>query len=129
MQAPEQKAHRSGLVLQRLTGPKVSLAQSHRLDLPRCCPISGNPAPGSTLRLTYQPDLWCLEVYALESMVESFVGGFDGAPGYDPDRNMEGMIATLAQMAADATGVPVKATARLVLDAGRMTVRCHADPR
>jgi hypothetical protein len=41
---------------------------------------------------------------------------------------MEGMIQLLAQMSADAVGVPVHARADLVLDTGGMVLTAYARP-
>lgn len=127
--APETRRHGSGLVVQALTGPAVPCIERHRLPLPRMCPVSGNPQPGSELTLIYRPREWVLEVYSLQSQVRRFQGGWPGTGGYPEERNMEGAVRLLAQMAADALGVPVRARAELVLDAGGMIVTGRARPR
>lgn len=128
MKAPEVRSHESGLSTQEVTGPAVAITQTHTIKLPTMCPVSGNPRKGSTLTVTYQPSGWCLEVYSLRRVAKTFVGGFQGAGPYSADRNMEGAVATLAKMCADAVGVPVRATADLVLDAGGMTLTVEAVP-
>lgn len=126
---PEVRRHESGLRTQRVTGPEMHTYQRHEVALPPCCPVSGNPRAGSALRISYRPAGWCLEVYSLRAVVNRFRGGWPGTERYPAERNMEGMIRTLAQMAADALGLRVKARADLVLDAGRMTLRVSAEPR
>jgi hypothetical protein len=107
----------------------VALRERHTVDIPPCCPVSGNPKAGSTLTLMYRPGAWVLEVYALRSLVARFRGGFPGVGRYPAERNMEGMVQLVAQMAADALAVPVRARAELVLDAGRMILTARALPR
>jgi hypothetical protein len=107
----------------------VHLRQQHTVALPPCCPVSGNPREGSTLTLAYEPAGWCLEVYSLRRVVSRFVGGWGGTPEYPPERNMEGMVATLAQMAADALAVAVEFDADLVLDVGPMRLTGSAEPQ
>lgn len=117
--------HESGL----RTMPSSSVAQvRHTVALPVCCPISKNPREGSTLTVVYQPSGSVLEVYSVVAVVNLFRGGFPGAGKYRAERNMEGMIDLLAQMAADAVGVPVRVQADLVLDAGGMRITTKANP-
>lgn len=125
---PVVRKHGSGLRVQEVTGPDARMVESHTLDLPACCPRSGNPQPGSTITVRYKPLGWCLEVYSLAALLRLFVGGFPGAGPYPAERNMEGMIRLLAQMAADALGVSVSVVASLKLDAGGMTLRVRARP-
>lgn len=96
--------------------------------LPRCCPVSGNPMPGSTLTLRYRPAGSVLETYSLEALLQKFRGGFAGVGPYRAERNMEGMAALVARMAADALGVRVRYRAELVLDTGAMTLSGTAKP-
>jgi NADPH-dependent 7-cyano-7-deazaguanine reductase QueF len=105
------------------------MACRHRILLPPCCPVSGNPQEGSALTLRYVPNRATLEVYSLESLVRQFIGGFDGDERYPAERNMEGMVQLIAQMAADALCVSVRFRARLVLDAGQMEIAGEACPR
>lgn len=128
MRPPRVRGHASGLRVQEVTGPKVRAVESHTLALPPCCPVSGNPRGGSAVTVRYRPNGWCLEVYSLARVVAEFTDGFPGRGPYPPERNMEGMIGLLAQMAADALGVPVHAHASLVLDAGGMDLRVRAVP-
>lgn len=125
---PDVRSHESGLKTQAVTGPNVSMSQMHRLELPACCPVSANPQPGSYVEISYRSEAWCLEVYALAATIQRFVGGWPGTPSYPADRNMEGMIRLLAQMSADALGVPVTVRAYLMLDAGRMELTVYTKP-
>lgn len=126
--APLTRDHESGLVTQEVTGPKVSMSQIHRLDLPSCCPVSHNPQPGSYVEISYRSQDWCLEVYSLAEVIQRFVGGWPGTPRYPADRNMEGMIRLLGQMCADAIEGPVTVRAYLQLDAGFMEFAVYAKP-
>lgn len=82
----------------------------NRMELPRCCPVSKNPQPGSFLTLRYRAGDRVLEVYSLRQHVQLYVGGHP-----DGVRNMEAMVQDIAQSCADALGVRVKARADLVL--------------
>lgn len=124
-----ERPHESGLWTQEVTGPAVRMVERHTVPIPPCCPVTGNPREGSTLSIAYVPAGWCLEVYSLRKTVQAFRGGFPGRGRYPAERNMEGMIRLLAQMAADALGVPVAVRAELVLDAGRMRLRVRAVPQ
>lgn len=127
--APDVRKHReSGLRVQAVTGPDIWTCEQNVIRLPVCCPISGNPRDGSTLTLTYLPKGWCIEVYSLNQLAERFVGGWKGNEHYPAERNMEGMIRLLVQMAADALGQPVSGRAHLVLDTGEMRIRTKAKP-
>ncbi len=105
------------------------LFMSHTLDIPPCCPVSGNPLPGSTLTISYRAHLLVLEVIALRSYVNSFVGGLRGPDGNIDVRDMEGLILRVAHDCADAVGVPVKVRADLRLrPAQRMSVVARSQP-
>lgn len=106
--------------------PAVQLAETHRLELPPMCPVSRNPKAGSYVLIRYVPAACFLEVYSLQAYVRRFVGGWlrDG----QHIRDMEQVIQTMAQDCAQALGVPVAVRARLVLDAGGMTLRGRAAP-
>lgn len=126
---PDLRKHEpSGLRVQAVTGPDVWTCEQNIVPLPPCCPISGNPRDPSSLILTYLPRGWCLEVYSLRQLVERFVGGWKGNAHYPAERNMEGMIRLLVQMAADALGQPVSGRAYLTLDTGAMRIRAKATP-
>lgn len=116
MEAPQVRKHESGLRTQQVTGPNVRLRQTHYLQLPPMCPVSGNPQQGSTLVVRYRPEGWCLEVYSIDQLLQRFAGGWKGTQRYPAERNMEGAIALIVQMVADAVGVPVKFWAEIQLD-------------
>ncbi len=73
--------------------------------------MSGNPAPGSTLRVSYLPKGIVLPVEDLAAWARDFV---DGHPS--GIREMEAMIQDLARRTAEAVGVPVRAVADLKID-------------
>lgn len=105
--------------------PKVAIS----VALPPCCPVSGNPRPGSTLTISYQPTCEVIDVLTLTRWVRSFRGGSPSGT-----RTMEAMIIDLAQMCADHTRVDVEAVAECLIDAGlperqRMRIECVAVPR
>lgn len=102
----------------------VPMWVENRLELPRCCPVSKNPQPGSALTLRYRAKGCVLEVYSLKQYIQSFVGGHA-----DGTRNMEAMIQNIAQTCADALGVPVRACADLqLLPYQQMRLVCTAKP-
>lgn len=99
------------------------------VDLPPCCPVSGNPRRGSKLTLNYQATRELIDVLTLTRWVRSFQGG---AP--TGTRTMEGMILDLAQACADHTRADVSAVADCVIDAGlahslTLRIECKATPR
>jgi hypothetical protein len=103
--------------------PGVPLWVENRVSLPRCCPVSGNPQPGSSLTLRYRARDRVLEVYSLQAHIRAYVGGHA-----DGTRNMEAMVQQIAQVAADVLGVAVRAVADLNLQAGqkmRLVVRAR----
>jgi NADPH-dependent 7-cyano-7-deazaguanine reductase QueF len=128
MRAPVVRKHESGLRTQEVTGPAVAMVQRHEARLPAMCPVSGNPRPRSTLTLSYRAAGWCVEVYSLDQLLTRFVGGWRGSERYPAERNMEGAVALIAQMVADAVGVPVRFRALLVLDASPMRLAGTAEP-
>lgn len=121
--------HVSGLRVMVRAYPNVPTVSAHEVLLPvNCCPRSGNPL-GGMLRIQYAPARTVLEVYSLKALLMRFVGGFPGVGPYPAERNMEGMIQLVAQMAADALEVPVRARAIALLDTGAMRVICRAIPQ
>lgn len=96
---------------------------SHRVDLPQCCPISGNPQPNSWIEIEYVPEDSMLEVASLSEYIDSYVGGRSGV------RSMEGMIQSICRDCADCIGTSVCVKATLGLEPVQfMTVRCRAIP-
>lgn len=89
----------------------VATFVSHEVGIPRCCPRSGNPAPGSILRVSYRPKRIVLPVEDLAAWVEEFVGGHPNGR-----REMEGMIQDLAKRVSAIVGVRVRVVADLLID-------------
>lgn len=106
----------------------ISIVNQHCVSLPTCCPVSGNPLPGSTLTISYLPNGKVIDVYSLSSWVNEFVGGHPSGT-----REMESMIQDLAERCAAAVMVEVTATADLTINAGlttqTMQVVCKAGPQ
>jgi 7-cyano-7-deazaguanine reductase len=97
--------------------------ETHILELAQCCPISGNPQPGSKVAIEYEPNGTILEVAALRSYLDSFVGGKGSV------RSMEGMIQMIAQECSQVLSVQVKVQAELIIEPNqRMEVICVAVP-
>ncbi len=122
----------SGLRIMPRDYTAVPFASRHTVDLPPvCCPVSKNPKAGSTLTLRYVPTQHTLEVYSLRSLLKQFIGGYPGSTcgAYPPERNMEGMVQLVAQMASDALGVPVRFRAVCVLDTGSLVLTGKAIPQ
>lgn len=91
--------------------------------LPPCCPVTGNPQPGSDLVIEYTATEWFLEVISLHAYVESYVGGRGEV------RSMEGMIQQIATDAAECIGVEVTVAARLkLIPEQEMSVICVGVP-
>lgn len=115
--------------------PGVPTHQTHHIPLGSACPVSGNPKQGSVLEISYTPQQWHLEVYALRAFVDQFKGGLtypNMAPGEYAVRDQEHMIQYVVQACADAAGVQVVAKARLILGDGvstsEMALECVALP-
>jgi len=100
--------HPSGLGTMPNEHPDTPTRMEHTLCLPRCCPVSHNPMPGSTVSIRYRVRERVLEVYALRRYIDSFRGGHP-----DGTRNMEAMIQKIAQDAATALDTAVFVHAHL----------------
>lgn len=101
----------------------------HIADVPPCCPVSGNPRPGSTIAVRYRPAAGLvLPVEDLSAMVGQYVGGFGAV------RAQEEMIQSIAARCAALVKVSVRVRADLVItppdggDDQRMVVTCRATP-
>lgn len=113
-----------GLRLQINEGRCAFTEHEHVLDLLRCCPVSGNPQPGSVLSIFYKGQRGFLEVQSLLDYVQTYVGGKGDI------RSMEGMIQAIAQDCADILEVDVRVEARLMIKPSqRMIVKCYAFPK
>jgi NADPH-dependent 7-cyano-7-deazaguanine reductase QueF len=96
----------------------------HELQLPKCCPRSGNPFPGSWVQISYRPEKLLLEVASLKEYIASYVGGRGDV------RSMEGMIQNITQDCANTLRCEVEATADLKIEPEqRMLVMCTAAAR
>jgi 7-cyano-7-deazaguanine reductase len=109
-------------MLTTMPNPNPNTTHSiHRLDLPSMCPVSGNPKPGSHIRILYTASDKFLEVYSLQAYIGSFVGGHPSGV-----RDMEQTIQKVAIDCAGVLGVPVRVYANLVLDCGQMYLKAEA---
>lgn len=108
----------------RTCDPTVAAFVSHSVPIPECCPVSRNPKPGSTIRVSYLPRSIVVPVEALEEKVRGYVGGFESI------RGMEEMIQDIARWCSAETGVPVRAVADLIIQppygGDRQTMRVSA---
>jgi NADPH-dependent 7-cyano-7-deazaguanine reductase QueF len=98
--------------------------EKHILLLPRCCPVTQNPQPGSRLVIKYKPLTMILEVQSLYDYIQSYVGGRGDV------RSMEGMIQNITQDCANAVLTYVKTKALLLLEPEqKMKLKCEAWPK
>lgn len=117
------------LLMPRTSHGARCLTVSHTVDIPHaCCPRSRNPLTGSTITLTYDAETQSIEVYSLQALLKKFIGGWAGNSAYPAERNMEGMVELVARMAADALGVTVFFSSKILLDCGEMEVSGEAVP-
>lgn len=103
--------------------PEAKVLERHELPVPRCCPVSGNPQPGSKIIISYRPGEYFLEVYSLRKYIDQYIGGHENV------RDMEGMIQQIALDCAKLLGVFVRVDAHLVLqgvDSMRLIAKAHA---
>ncbi|MVN85770.1 hypothetical protein GO986_03220 [Deinococcus sp. HMF7620] len=84
--------------------PDLTTAIEHVLHLPHLCPVTLNPAPGSTLTLRYEAGPGLLELFSLDAYIDAFIG-------HPVVRDMEFFVQTAAQDAANLLGCPVMAHA------------------
>jgi NADPH-dependent 7-cyano-7-deazaguanine reductase QueF len=83
----------------------------HSFDLPRMCPVSGNPQPGSVLEVWYTAKDWFLEIETLGEYIHSFIGGKQIGRAFV--RDMEQTIQSICEACAASVGVRVVCIARL----------------
>lgn len=95
--------------MKRVCDAVVPAFVSHELPLPQCCPVSGNPFPGSTLRVSYLPAGTVVPVENLAAWIDEYRGGNE----MRSIRNMEEMIQDIAVRCADEVGVAVRVVANL----------------
>lgn len=86
--------------------PGLPTEVEHLLYLPELCPATGNPKPGSTLRLRYQAGAKLLELFSLDAYLDAFIGN-------PKVRDMEYFVQTVARDAALALGQEVEAVAEV----------------
>src|SRR6187399_725040 len=95
--------------------------ETHILPLEKCCPMSGNPMPGSEIEISYDLADRILEVESLRQYVDSYIGGKDDI------RSMEGMIQAITQDCANAVGTMCHVVANLVIAPNqKMRLECSA---
>jgi NADPH-dependent 7-cyano-7-deazaguanine reductase QueF len=102
----------------------IALEHCHIFDLPQMCPVSGNPQPGSQIRIEYTAGECFLEDYAIAGYIASFVGG--RSVGGVFIRDMEQTIQTIAAAVRDAVRVPVVVKVSLILDSQRQEIVVRA---
>lgn len=111
------------LRLQPNEGRCAFTEHEHILDLQRGCPVTGNPQPGSTITIASKGTKEFLEVAALRSFVDSYIGGRNDV------RSMEGMLQEIAQACANFLKVDVKLTSELLINPAQvMKITCYAFP-
>ncbi|HQT65950.1 MAG TPA: hypothetical protein PLO16_15735 [Acidocella sp.] len=87
----------------------IDTAVHHIVDVPPCCPRSGNPLAGSKLWVSYRPRGVVFPVEALADMVAEYVGGHGAV------REMEGMVQHIASRVSEIVGVRVRCRANLII--------------
>ena len=100
----------------------------HLFDLPRMCPISGNPQPGSVIEVWYTADRWFLEIETLGAYIESYIGGKTTEDG-KRIRDMEQTIQQIAHDCAQSVPVPIAIIARLKIADDPEERQCVRDYR
>jgi NADPH-dependent 7-cyano-7-deazaguanine reductase QueF len=99
------------------------MQETHSLELLPCCPISGNPMPGSRIEIKYTPRELILEVESLRAYIDSYQGGRGVI------RSMEGMVQAITQDAANAVQTHVCVYAHLQINPSQlMYLECVAEP-
>lgn len=83
----------------------------HVFDLPRMCPVSGNPQPGSVIEVHYTASAWFLEIETLGEYIASFIGGRQVGRAFV--RDMEQTIQAIAAECAASVEARVACVARL----------------
>lgn len=96
--------------------PQLPTLVEHILHLPELCPATQNPAPGSTLTVSYQAGEWLLELFSLDTYIDAFFA-------HPVVRDMELFVQTVAQDAANAARVQVTVLADVRLNRVRQGQR------
>lgn len=94
----------------RMALEDVNTAVHHIVDVPPCCPRSGNPLAGSTIRVSYRPCGIVFPVEHLQDMVAEYVNGRGNI------REMESMVQDIAIRVAGVVEVRVRVRAELVIN-------------
>ena len=107
--------------------PGAPQTERHIIALPAgMCPYSGNPAPGSRLVLSYEPDGLLLDVTTILGYLACLPGYVDG----ELVRDMELVAQRLTDDAARAVGVSVRCRATIrLMDGPALTLRYTKDGR
>ena len=89
--------------------PHLSTEIEHVIVLPILCPVSDNPAAGSTLTIAYTAGVRILEVFALEAYIKAF-------HGHTIVRDMEFFVQVVGEECAKALGHTVTASGEIVFN-------------
>lgn len=89
-----------------------AFTQEHTVPVPALCPVSGNPAAGSVLRIAYSNTTALLDVTTLPAFIASFVGSREM-------RDLEAVTWAVAREAAAVLGASVTARGVFVLRDGQ----------
>ncbi|KAA0890021.1 hypothetical protein [Pusillimonas sp. ANT_WB101] len=108
----------TGAILKTITNPNPGMhtLQEHVIQLPELCPASGNPGPGSFLRIRYRSRSHFLEVFSLDVYVRAFIG-------HPVVRDVEMLTQVVARDGMRALGHKVKVQGCFVLPTLNQTVR------
>lgn len=86
--------------------PLLRMRVEHMVLLPILCPVSQNPAKGSTLNIAYQAGERLLELFALEAYIASYYG-------HIVVRDMEFFVQVVGEECAQALGHEVHMSAEI----------------
>ncbi len=114
----------TGAILKTIVNPNPAMHthQEHVITLPELCPASGNPGPGSFLRIRYRSRGQFIEVFSLDAYVRAFIG-------HPVVRDVEMLTQIVARDSMQALGHKVKVQGCFVLPALNQTVRTVAIAR
>lgn len=87
--------------------PSLRMRVEHVILLPILCPVSQNPAMGSTLTIAYQADERLLELFALEAYIAAY-------HGHNIVRDMEFFVQAVGEECATALGHEVHACGEII---------------
>jgi hypothetical protein len=92
---------------------------THGIKLPPLCPVTGNPQPGSSLKIHYTPLERLLDVFGLEAVIAEYAG-------HQEVRDIEYMVQHLARRFSDTLACEVSLVADVRLDLGDQTLLIEA---